>query len=624
MAVLLVGAGLRFWRLGEWPAGIYQDEAYYGLDALTVLGGTHPIYFPANNGREPLFIYLVALSLGTLGRNAFALRLISAIAGTFTIPATCLLGQRLFGRRVGLLGAAVVAFSFWPLALSRIAFRAGTLPIALALAAAIGWGAFTARSKRLRPVLAGLLYGLSFYTYLAAQFTPLVLVAFAAVAWAAYRPRPHWKSVLLFAIATAAVAAPLAAYGATHPDQFFGRAGQVSILNSGMDAGGPWATLVDHAGRALLMFNWRGDAIARHNLPGRPVFDPLLGLAFVAGAVVCLWRARRDPASAFCLLWVGVMLVPTVLAEDTPHFLRAVGVWPALALLPAVGLDWMGGWLAKRNRFAGLAAMGATLLVTLGLTARDYFVRYAPDPATGYAFQAAATDLAGRASESSAAGEPVFLNSRFWDRFPSVRFLLGNPEGLTLFDDVAPPPLPGRGPLRILTWPYGPVESTLRDLPQEMRIEADAGPLYRDDSGIEAYSLFSDYAVRPPDPSPVPLAEFEQGISLLAATVQPEGTGFRVRSVWLAAERPAGDYHIFLQARIGGDWVAGADGQPAQGLYPTAFWRPGDQILDERRIEWPPGTVSSDTDFWIGLYNPATGDRLRRPNGEQDWVSLEP
>ena len=58
MLLLVVGlaAGLRLYHLGEWPPGPYRDEAYNGLDALGVLRGELALFFPANNGREPLAV----------------------------------------------------------------------------------------------------------------------------------------------------------------------------------------------------------------------------------------------------------------------------------------------------------------------------------------------------------------------------------------------------------------------------------------------------------------------------------------------------------------------------------------------------------------------------------------
>ena len=64
LLAVVLAVGLRLYRLGEWPPGPYRDEAYNGLDALSVLRGDHALFFPANNGREPIYIYLVALAVG--------------------------------------------------------------------------------------------------------------------------------------------------------------------------------------------------------------------------------------------------------------------------------------------------------------------------------------------------------------------------------------------------------------------------------------------------------------------------------------------------------------------------------------------------------------------------------
>ncbi|MBI5565123.1 MAG: hypothetical protein HY870_09515, partial [Chloroflexi bacterium] len=69
IGLMLLAGVLRLYESGAWPPGLYHDEAYYGLDALRVIGGERPLYFAANNGREPFFIYLAALSIDWLGRT---------------------------------------------------------------------------------------------------------------------------------------------------------------------------------------------------------------------------------------------------------------------------------------------------------------------------------------------------------------------------------------------------------------------------------------------------------------------------------------------------------------------------------------------------------------------------
>ena len=93
--IVLVGGALRFYQVGSVPPGLYQDEAYNGLDALNILGGWHPLYFPANNGREPLYMYAAAAGVAVFGRTALAERIPAPVIGTLLIAATFALGQAL-------------------------------------------------------------------------------------------------------------------------------------------------------------------------------------------------------------------------------------------------------------------------------------------------------------------------------------------------------------------------------------------------------------------------------------------------------------------------------------------------------------------------------------------------
>ena len=166
-----LAAALRFLLLSHLPPGLYHDEAFNGLDAVSLLQGNHAVYFPANQGREPVFIYLVAATVRVLGRSPGAVRLAAAICGTLTVPATYAVGRVWFNRRVGLLSGATLATMYWHVHLSRIGFRAVALPLVIALMLfAAGW-AYRSR-RRGAWAVTGLLYGATFYTYLAARFTP--------------------------------------------------------------------------------------------------------------------------------------------------------------------------------------------------------------------------------------------------------------------------------------------------------------------------------------------------------------------------------------------------------------------------------------------------------------------
>jgi len=632
LLITLIGAALRFYELGRWPAGLYQDEAFNGLDALNVIAGDRPLYFPANNGREPVFIYLVSLSVAALGRSPLAVRLPAAVLGTLLIPATFALGAALYHRRLGLWAAAVAAFTFWPVALSRIGLRAGALPLLAALAlACAAWGLRQPNQRRGLGWLAlgGFLYGLTFYTYLASRFTPLVLIIFGIFWYSAQRQTfPNKRQIGVFLLAAALAGVPLALAALGQPEILLGRVGQVSILNPTINGGDLLGTLLRNVAATLGLFTWRGDDIARHNLPGRPVFDLALGLAFLVGVGVAGWRAvaQRRPAAALPLLWVGVMLLPTILAEDTPHFLRAVGVWPALALLPALGLEaaWTARW---RVPWLGRGAALLAVAVALAATTRDYFFRYVPAPDTSYLFQAAATELA-ESGNVYLAGDPtrtLLVDRRYWDSFASVRFLLQPSERLRWYGE-GETPVSGTAPLRLIAWPYLGLGPALNALPAGSLITVERGPLHRDDLQPAAYALYAQYTAEacPPMLCGGPaLAEFANGVRLLAAETERDGPSLTLTLTWQAPPGLNAPLQVFVQAWDGEQMPAQADGPLGTDLYPNPAWAAGAVVRETRELVLQVESGSTAL-VRVGLYDPNTLARVPRADAAEDFVEIRP
>ncbi len=625
VAIVGVALALRLFRFGSIPPGLYHDEAYNGLDALSVLRGAHPLWFTANNGREPLFIYLVALSAAALGRTVVAVRAPALALGLLTVPATAFLGTSLFDRRVGLLSAAVTAITFWPVQLSRTGLRAVGLPFFLALALGFLWRGLR-YGRRRDYVLAGLLYGASFYTYLAARFTPLPLLLLAGLlVWPAARlPRPRWTGLLLAGAVAVVTAAPLVLTVLRQDGGLTGRIGQVSVFNPAISHGDPWGTLGRDVLLALEAFFIRGDRIPRHNLPWRPIFDPGLGLAFLVGAAVAL---RRRGAGWFVLLWVGAMLLPTILAEDTPHYLRAVGVQPLVFVVPALGLDWVWGKLAARKW--GVAGAALSLLILLGglaSTADAYFRRYAAEQTVYYHFEAGSVGLAARINaflqaDPSQGPGTVYLSRRLWQDWPSLRFLVPKGSNVQVVQVSSGPPVSGASRALLVTWPFEEYRPSLALLPRQTTLEVTEDLYERGDLEPEARLLALVFRAAPYGESGgitvgyVPgqeLAVLEHGISLVAGGVEVvPGQKLRVRLVWGAGEALPVDYTVTVQVLRGQALLGQHDGQPAGGRLPTSAWRPGDHVVDVHEVDLRAPYDPKTDRVIVGLYDLATMARLR-------------
>jgi len=670
LALLLLGAGLRLAAWGDVPPGLYHDEAFNGLDALQVLQGHFPLYFVANNGREPLFLYLIAASVGVLGRSPLAVRLPAFFVGFLTLAATYDLARVLFNRRVARWTLAVLAVTLWHVHLSRMGFRAVLLPLFTALF--LAQAARGVRTGRARYWLAaGALYGGMWYTYMAARFTPIALgvVLLAALLTHRRETLTHWQGALLFCVVALLVLLPLGVYTLQHPEIVLARTGQVTIFSPEINGGDFWGTLARHTWNTAAMFFIRGDRIWRHNLAWRPVWDPALGLAFVIGLGVALGgisaKAQRRKgarergrwgdggigrggegetgASAFSfvviLLWTAVMTLPTLLAEDAPHFLRGVGVLPTAALFPALGLAWIewrvaNGRMAKgegrrahhvsRITFHALRITHyALLLLALAFTTHDYFSTYAHAPLAYHWLEGGAVELAGTLNVARGAGwdgarmlhgpdngRALLVDRGLWDSWEALPFLV--PEERVQFLPAASPPTLAQG-VTFAVWPYRDWQADVFPLiSRPAYLSVRAGPQVQGDKDPAPFTaaLLINAGARPPVPEAIAQFGGEQGELLLrAALVQARPDGSLVR-LWWDCEAPlTADYTVYVHYLRDGELLAQHDMQPGEGHLPTSRWVAGDLILDAHFLPGVTPDPARDT-LRIGLYRSDNGEPL--------------
>lgn len=626
LATTALAALLRLYALDRLPPGLYHDEAYNGLDALGVIRGVRPIFFEANNGREPLFIYLVALSVSLLGRSPLAIRLVAAILGILTIPAAYWMAREFLGRREALFTALVTAVTFWHLNLSRVGFRAVSLPL---LAALFLWSLACGlhRKRWYYFALCGFCLGLSLYTYLAARFLPLFLLLLTLY-WIWHRQKIAWHGLLLLGVVALMTALPLLCYALRHLDTFLARSAQVSIFNPLINQGDVTGTFLRHLGKTFAMFNWRGDFIPRHNMPYRPVFDPLMGVLFLLGLAISLGRAFQHQEYAILLIYWLTMLTPTILAEDAPHFLRAVGILPALFAFPAVGLNAV--WEALQARSPRwVASLLAILLIgtRLCVTVNDYFLRHMRSETVYYHFESGATELASEINRfvgtgwhqaaglrvlptPTLPGRRVYLDQRLWRDWASLRYLIPETANVVLLGDHIPPSSPSES-VWLVVWPYAEYQPYLALLPVGSLISARAGLWERGDLDREARLLCIIYQAEPANQVPANLqVRFEKGITLLGYELKRESTSLHLRLFWRTNTPLDADYTVFVHFKQGEQMVAQSDAYPAQGYYPTHLWRPGDLIADDHLLT-PLPSQFQDCSLTIGWYDLRTMTRLQ-------------
>ncbi len=128
------------------------------------------------------------------------------------------------------------------------------------------------------------------------------------------------------------------------------------------------------------------------------------------------------------------------------------------------------------------------------------------------------------------------------------------------------------------------------------------------------------------NPPPVPNtleAVFEQKIRLLGYDLQRDVAqrGVRLTLYWRALAAMDTSYAVFVHLLDGNNNVIlSADGIPGSGEFPTSGWIENEYIADIHAFTLPPDLPDEGFPIEIGWYDPATGKRLKMPDGDDHII----
>jgi 4-amino-4-deoxy-L-arabinose transferase-like glycosyltransferase len=635
----------RLWQLEHVPPGLHYDEAIDLKQALRVVAGARPIYVTEGWGREALYYYLVAGALRLIQSNPLALRLTAALCGVGVIGVAYWLARRLTGRLTAWFTAAWLSVTFWPVFTSRVGVRNITYPLVFGASVLTFWWAWAtpvhSKGRWWRFVCAGVLLGLTSYTYQAARFAPLVLIAFAVYVFLFHRKdfRTNQQSLILYASATAAIALPLVLFLIRHPGAETGRGFAMAPLND-LLSGEP-SSVLENGLATLKMFTIKGDPLTTYNLPGRPVFQPgWTGLWFYAGLALCVWRWRQQEY-AFMLMWLIAGLFPTVITVSAPHFFRILGAQiPVmfLAALPIAELARYGGSRWSRIGQVIPILAGLVCIVLTGCqTWPDYFTTWAVLPQVAENYNADVARIAHHLQENVADRTVVISGPHIEDASPYILAASLDLDGLTVrwVDARQAVALPaGHDQAQLVAVPGYSLDPDLAafiGLPDVSPVQP--GGLITLDLAFPSWPAGATLPVRylaVGAPWPTDHATEAATGSLPISfrnRVQLEG-------ISLSAQEVSADENLVIMTR----WVVLQDGEPASlaffvhlmsedgklvgqqdGLgYPPHTWRAGDVFIHAHRLQWDDKPAAER--YWVqfGLYERETGERWGIVGGESE------
>lgn len=645
VAVLLAATCLRLtaWRAA--PPGLRFDEMLVVTQTDEIRHGARPIYLD-DLAEEPLYHYLFAAAQDLFGEQLFTLRWLSMALSLIAVAALYALGRRLFKVRVGVLAAMLAAASLWALMYGRVGLRIIALPAFVTLAMVWLWRGLT-HARRRHFVAAGVLFGLSAYTYSATRLLPLIFAGFGLYLFIFHRAtlRRHARNLTLMVVLAVILALPLAVHLATVPvaERRLGEVdGPLTDLRQGNVTPLINSTLITAA-----MFIAKGDPEWLYNLPDRPVFDPIVGVIFYGAVLLSLRRARHAPY-ALVLIWLLVGLLPSMLTWPAASNSHSILAQSPVFLIAAIGLDALATRLLSRvsrfseaqskdagtvrntGRLVEIVCMGSVLVIHSAVSINDYFNRWATHSIVQVEHQAGIAQTAGYFGQNPPSTPLVFSSGSVthWNPWALTTFRLNVPANYTnarWFDARSSFIFPqGKTDLTLIT-------PALDDTPAPLdaRLIEDLFPV------VEASPLSTDYfsathvvsslntrlitltqaSVSWPDGTAARLpVVFENRLELIGYDVRRStveiGKNIRLTTYWRAlrlARRPVSIFVHVLdeQGNLDAQW----DGFTIAPEYVQA----DDIIVQVHFIPIPPGFTPGTYQLALGMYYPKKDQQPRLP-----------
>jgi mannosyltransferase len=369
VAIVLVGAALRLAGLGAEP--FWLDEAHTANFTKLTVSELWSFEDPFDTVNPPGFILLMKIWT-QVSRSDEWFRLLSALAGTATIPIVYAIGLRVANRRVGLFAAAFVALSGYLVRYSQEAraYALITLLAAMALWAVVQltaepegpeatpWRRASSGGGRRRLTWTdlawptyGVAVGLSMHLHNTAVGIPLASNLAVGLWWLTVRPRPerfarNWIGANLLALVVWSPWLP-------------GFLTQLGLVQANFWVQQPTVSSVTRD-LGVLFEGYAGLVVP-------PLGELLVHALILSVAAVTMWWGSRSLSPQHRLvLWSFVLVQPAfqlVFSLRQPVFLSRTLLWILLACSVLLGLAWdrTGG----RRLMAGAAAL-LLAVATLG------------------------------------------------------------------------------------------------------------------------------------------------------------------------------------------------------------------------------------------------------------------
>ncbi|HSN77327.1 MAG TPA: glycosyltransferase family 39 protein [Anaerolineae bacterium] len=389
--LLLVAAFLRLYKLADLPQDLHGDMASHGLQALELLAGRVDGIVALGWADIPMLGFLPTAVMMRLSGDTgmMGLGLASALGGVLSVWGLYVWLHELLGRRVALIGAALLAVSFTHIHFSRIAEYMDPVPFAIWSLALLTMG--LRRRQSLPFVLSGVLLAGSSLMYYSGRVM-LVVVALFLLYLLLVERRLLWanrRGLLWLGLGAVVAMGPMLVFFLLEPAGWLQRSREVWVFNPpvlehsrykyGVETAGQ--IMLEQARRSLLLFNLSIDSSTQFGFPG-PLVDSVTGPLVVLGTAYALAHPRRWATGLLAIALLAVVVVGSILTDNPPFWPRLVFVLAPAMGLAAVAIDR--AWDAVTNAFGQetsriLVPIVVGMLLYVGLLNWTLYYQFAVD-----------------------------------------------------------------------------------------------------------------------------------------------------------------------------------------------------------------------------------------------------
>lgn len=421
----LIAFGIRIYKIDQIPPGTSFDEGI-GL----------PVAGQIMNGiKVPLFLSTVVYLVGTMyyswlavwakfaGLTIESARIFSAFAGALNVVFIYMMAKEMFGRRTAVISSLVLAFFYYHVLYSRVAWLWVFTPL---LATIAFWAYFKAEKTGRAEfyALSGVFVGLGLYFYNASKMVPFILFVYWCFLFFSNRYRRSllsnfWMITMLVAAALI-VFAPMMQYIYEFPKDYF-------LRIRGESAVGSWAQFFSPASIKFIveqnmlvfqMFLTKSSWAGYFNYPLEPLLDRASGFLFLMGIGYSLYHIKKRQY-VFILITLYFSLAAAIFSRCTgdPNSQRAVLSILPVAVIISIGAgafwDIMLSIHGKIMKVAAPVFMAVLFIFSATWYYQIYFEKYPLNDSVRSEFFRIPTRMARYINDSIASGKKVFVSPFF-------------------------------------------------------------------------------------------------------------------------------------------------------------------------------------------------------------------